>query len=225
MAPAICRLVSSCFYGGQLIGERGELPPWYESLPTHLGSEVTWVDTATLGQAGVERDRGEGDLTNEGEAHVVMTLLRQIVESDGFMPLLQDALQPGEPGIGIVCMYEKQRELLDNLLFEATWLGDFRRLVKVDTVDGYQGKENRIVIVSTVRNNSNGRIGFLKSPNRINVAVSRAMDRLYVVGSTSMWARPGGTRPLDRVYSLIADMSSSGDARIVSGKELLEWRR
>lgn len=226
MAPAICRLVSSCFYSGQLVSERADLPPWYDRLPAHLNAEVTWVDTGTLGAPGLERDRGEGDLTNEGEAHVVMTLLRQIVESDGFMGPLQEALQPGEQAVGIVCMYARQRDLLDKLLFEATWLGDFRRLVKVDTVDGYQGKENRIVIVSTVRNNPNGRIGFLKSPNRINVAVSRAMDRLYVVGSASMWAKPGGTRPLDRVYSQIADMASSGgDTRLVSGKELLEWRR
>ena len=59
---------------------------------------------------------------------------------------------------------------------EAVWLGSARRLVKIDTVDSYQGKENRIIILTTVRNNKGLRPGFLRSPNRINVAMSRAMN-------------------------------------------------
>jgi serine/threonine protein kinase len=225
MAPSICRVVSECFYEGQLTPERGEAPEWYRSLPPHIQKEVTWLDTATLGPQGVEQDRGEGRITNDGEAHVVMTVLRQIVETDGFVSLLEKTLGQGQPGIGIICAYAAQRDLLERRLSEATWLGESRRLVKVDTVDGYQGKENRIVIVSTVRNNPRGKSGFLKSLNRINVALSRAMDRLIVVGSSSMWSTPRGVRPLERVYSLIAEMASSGEATLVSAKDVLEWRR
>jgi len=47
---------------------------------------------------------------------------------------------------------------------QSTWLNAYRGLIKIDTVDSYQGKENKIVIVSTVRNNKKLQCGFLKSP-------------------------------------------------------------
>lgn len=103
------------------------------------------------------------------------------------MELLNEYLQPQEPPIGIICMYGKQRELIDRKKAEATWLTDVRHLVRVDTVDNYQGKENQIVIISTVRNNLMLKHSFLRSPNRINVAISRAMERLFIVGASRMW--------------------------------------
>ena len=66
-------------------------------------------------------------------------LLRQIIESEEFMTFLEEDLQPQEPPIGIICMYSKQRALIDRLKSEATWLGEARKLVKVDTVDSSAG--------------------------------------------------------------------------------------
>jgi superfamily I DNA and/or RNA helicase len=68
---------------------------------------------------------------------------------------------------------------------------DFRRLVKVGTVDSYQGKENRIVIVSLVRSNPEHHMGFVRTANRINVALSRAMERLVIIGSAKMFEKRG----------------------------------
>lgn len=62
-----------------------------------------------------------------------------------------------------------------------------RHNIKVDTVDSYQGKENSIIIVSTVRNNTRKKSGFLKSDSRVNVALSRAQDHLVVFGSRRLW--------------------------------------
>ncbi|TIQ53427.1 MAG: hypothetical protein E5X61_08405, partial [Mesorhizobium sp.] len=88
---------------------------------------------------------------------------------------------------------------------------ELRALIKVDTVDSYQGKENRIVIVSLVRSNERGQIGFLNTENRINVAVSRAMDRLILVGAAAMFRKSSS-----KLSDVLAHMEAAG--RVVSGQ-------
>jgi superfamily I DNA and/or RNA helicase len=223
MAPDIGELVSSCFYYSRLETGRSVPPEYYGMLPETLSKEVTWVDTGSLGERGYEQvsDNGE-DKSNIAEARVVMTILKQIVESDEFMELLKADLQPQEPPIGIICMYGRQRQIIDQLKAELSWLGDARRLVKVDTVDSYQGKENRIIILSTVRNNTRLKHGFLDKPNRINVALSRAMERLVIVGATRMWEGKNAELPLGRVLTKVRSMAEVGRANILSAKQYLE---
>ena len=221
MAPDIGELVSECFYGGKLETGRGAPPEYYDLLPAHLSKQVTWVDTSTLGRRGYEQqNEARDDTWNTAEAHVVMELLRQIVESDEFMGFMSEDLKPQEPPIGIICMYSKQRSLIDKLKSEAPWLGSMRRLVKVDTVDSYQGKENRIVILSTVRNNPEGRVGFLRSPNRVNVALSRAMERLFVVGSSKLWQGKNADSPLGRVFRYTERLAAQERAVVLPAENL-----
>lgn len=223
MAPDIGELVSECFYGGKLETGRGAPPEYYDLLPTHLSKQVTWVDTSTLGRRGYEQQSdAREDTWNTAEAQVVMELLRQIVESDDFMAFMAEDLKPQEPPIGIICMYSKQRSLIDKLRAEAPWLGSAGRLVKVDTVDSYQGKENRIVILSTVRNNPDGRIGFLHSPNRVNVAMSRAMERLFVVGASKLWQGKHADAPLGRVLKYTELLAEQGRAAVLPAEQLGE---
>lgn len=223
MAPDIGELVSECFYDGKLETGRGAPPEYYDLLPAHLSKQVTWVDTSTLGRRGYEQTNDARDDTwNTAEAHVVMELLRQIIESDEFMAFMAEDLKPQEPPIGIICMYSKQRSLIDKLKAEAPWLGSARRLVKVDTVDSYQGKENRIVILSTVRNNPNGRIGFLRSPNRVNVAMSRAMERLFIVGASKLWQGRHADSPLGRVLKYAEQLAEQGRAAVLPAEQLGE---
>lgn len=222
MAPDIGELVSSCFYQGKLETGRGAPPEYYDLLPEPLAHQVTWVDTSPLGERAYEQvsDNGE-DKWNMTEARIVMNLLRQIVESEEFMTFLKEDLQPQEPPIGIICMYGKQRQVIDQLKAEATWLGDARRLVKVDTVDSYQGKENRIIILSTVRNNVRQSSGFLSSPNRINVAMSRAMERLFIVGATKMWGGKNINQPLGWALTKIRSQAEAGRASVLSAKQYM----
>lgn len=221
MAPDIGALVSECFYGGKLETGRGAPPEYYDLLPAHLSKQVTWIDTSALGRRGFEQQSDSRDDTwNTAEAHVVMGLLKQIVESDDFMAFMAEDLRPQEPPIGIICMYSRQRSLIDKLKAEAPWLGATRRLVKVDTVDSYQGKENRIVILSTVRNNAEGRIGFLRSPSRINVAISRAMERLFVVGASKLWQGKHAEAPLGRVLKCTQKLASEGRALVLAADQL-----
>lgn len=222
MAPDIGELVSTCFYRGLLDTGRGAPPEYYDLLPEPLSKQVTWVDTSPLGERGQEQvsENGE-DKWNPTEGRIIMNLLKQIIESDEFMTFLREDLQPQEPPIGIICMYGKQRQLIDQLKAEATWLGDARRLVKVDTVDSYQGKENRIIILSTVRNNVRQKPGFLHSSNRTNVAMSRAMERLFIVGASKMWVGKNTNLPLGQVLTKVRSMADAGRASILSAKEYL----
>lgn len=225
MAPDIGELVSECFYGGKLETGRGVPPKYYDLLPAHFSKQVTWVDTSTLGRRGFEQQNDTRDDTwNTAEAHVVMEVLRQIVESDEFMASMANDLKPQEPPIGIICMYSKQRSVIDKLKAEAPWLGSMRRLVKVDTVDSYQGKENRIVILSTVRNNPDGRIGFLRSPNRVNVAMSRAMERLFVVGASKLWRGRHAEAPLGKVLRYTEHLAAQGRAALLPAEQLGEGK-
>ena len=94
-----------------------------------------------------------------------MAVLRALLQNPALVRALREGLQPGDPIVGIICMYSKQREVLNRMKGEARWMPvELRKLVKVDTVDSYQGKENRVVILSTVRNNPQMNPGFLRSP-------------------------------------------------------------
>jgi superfamily I DNA and/or RNA helicase len=118
-------------------------------------------------------------------------------------------------------MYAAQCRRVERLLADSDWLGENRRLIKVDTVDGYQGKENRIVIVSLVRNNKFQDQGFLHAKYRANVAMSRAMDRLIIVGAAKMWRRKNKAAPLGRVLSYIEQNDAMQSVCLASAKDVL----
>jgi superfamily I DNA and/or RNA helicase len=116
MAPDIGELVSKCFYDGRLRTGRQAPPDYYASLPRFLEKQLNWVDMSALGEHGHESSSDNGaEKWNETEARVVMSLLRQIVESDDFIDSVKKDLQPGEPAIGVICMYGKQRAILDRI--------------------------------------------------------------------------------------------------------------
>jgi superfamily I DNA and/or RNA helicase len=105
------------------------------------------------------------------------------------------------------------------------------RQVKVGTVDSYQGKENPIVVLSLVRHNRDGiwengsktiREGFLASPNRINVAASRAMDRLMIVGAYERWRTDS---PMGRVVEAFGRREQESAARVIKIDQVLGPRR
>src|SRR3546814_16765690 len=84
-------------------------------------------------------------------------------------------------------MYKKQKQEIERRFAQQPFDAPFRRTVKIDTVDSYQGKENAIVILSLVRANDQYDAGHVRSPNRCNVAMSRARERLFILGKTQMW--------------------------------------
>jgi superfamily I DNA and/or RNA helicase len=151
-----------------------------------------------------------------------MGILKRLLDNRDLVKSLRDGLHAEEPIIGIICMYARQRDLLNRMKGEARWIpAELRRLIKIDTVDSYQGKENRVVILSTVRNNPQQNPGFLRSANRINVAMSRAMERLVIVGAASMWKGKNQGLPLGLVLSKVESLTVESRAAVVRAQEFL----
>lgn len=203
MAPPIGELVSSCFYPVPLDPGRGEPKLWFDELPVIVKSIVTWIDTSDAGRESWEKKRDRFGMENPFEAREILDLLRTICTNGSFIkPLIEDSTDDEKP-IGVICMYADQKRLLIKLLSEQDWATGYRHLIKIDTVDSYQGKENRIIILSITRNNAHFDQGFLRSPERVNVAISRAMDRLIIVGAANMWRERNQTSPIGKVLAYI----------------------
>ena len=89
--------------------------------------------------------------------------------------------------IGVISMYASQAEALRIKVRAA--LGEDHG-IEIHTVDGFQGRDKDTIIISTVRSNSSGQIGFLKDPRRLNVALTRARNRLLVFGNANTLSFP-----------------------------------
>ncbi len=203
MANPIGDLVSTCFYDGDLETGSRNIPDIYHSGPKELNSFVTWIDTSGLGKDCHHQEDKGISIYNRAEADEIIRLLKSIADDDHFVSALTSSVKDGEPAIGIICMYAEQKRLIRQKFKEQVWEDGFKSLVKIDTVDSYQGKENRVVILSITRSCPKLSPGFLRSPNRINVALSRAMDRLIIVGAAQMWHGKNKSRPLGKVVEFI----------------------
>ncbi|MDO5680181.1 MAG: AAA domain-containing protein [Pelistega sp.] len=206
MAPAIGSLISTCFYDGVLENGKTEsdVPDIYSGLPDNFKSSVTWLDTTKLSNS--YHIQNKNSFFNRAEADVILELLQDLANDETIMTseMVQRCLQSNTPAIGVICMYAEQKKLIRKKFNEKTWDDAFRRLVKIDSVDSYQGKENRIIILSLSRHDKEFSTGFLYLPNRINVALSRAMDKLIIVGAATVWEQPQNSKmPLGRVLKFI----------------------
>ncbi len=218
MAPAIGALVSEVFYPDTpLRTARAAVEDWQRTLPLGLGADVVWLDTSRL--EGARETPREHSYTNDGEIDIIIELLKTLERQDGYLESLVSRAAGEGPPIGIICMYSAQRDALYRRLSKALLSARLRQLVRVDTVDAYQGHQNVVVIVSLVRNNVGDRQGFLLGPERVNVALSRAQDKLVIVGAAQMWSSPGS--PLGRVLGRIVQTEAPNEVRLVDARELV----
>lgn len=163
MHPEICKFVGKRFYFGRL---RNGVTREERMLPMGFGREwrrVTFLDVG----GGEERDGGmmEGkSFLNRMEARAVEEVVRTVIGAGRFEAR----------DVGVISAYAGQMRLLMEALDEVG--------VEVGTVDGFQGREKEVVIVSTVRSNPEGQVGFVADWRRLNVAVTRARRLLVVVG-------------------------------------------
>ena len=100
--------------------------------------------------------------------------------------------------IGVITFYSAQKQRL----YEKFYTKEKYQELKIDSVDGFQGMELDYIILSTVRSNLDGILGFLKVENRLNVSLTRARKGLILVGNAKCLAkRPGVFRDLIKFYS------------------------
>jgi hypothetical protein len=231
MLPPIGRIVSWAFYndGGGLLHGRTNSIIDERVLPPELQTPLQWVTTDSAGSSGYQKSdsKQSRSLFNPLEAQAILSLLKRCAEHEPFMEWLQGRSDGGHP-IGIICAYSLQRDYLWKKLQTENLPDVLRRAIKVDTIDSYQGKENLIVLLSLVRNNSDGVVdggektiapGFMARKNRINVALSRAMDRLVIVGARTRW-RSGS--PMALVSDAFSEEVKAGEAKVVDAQELIE---
>lgn len=80
-------------------------------------------------------------------------------------------------------------QYLRGLIKHEAFFKPYRRLISINTVDGFQGQERDIILVSLVRSNDEGQIGFLRDLRRMNVAITRARMKLIILGDVRTLTR------------------------------------
>ena len=168
MHPQISAYVSRASYDGQL-EDAPEVQAYEFVTRKPLPVALHFVDTD--GMRGSRERRGPGGaLRNETEVRVAAHVVR-----------LLDERCSRDLSMAVIAMYAEQVERLRQALGRRK----FKRSVKIDTVDSFEGREEDLVVISLVRSNERGRIGFLRVPNRLNVAVSRARRLVACIGDAA----------------------------------------
>lgn len=179
MNEDIMRFSSNYFYGGQV-----------ESAPQvkHRGIldydiPITWIDTSKAD--GKEEFVGESfGRINKVEAGITLETLKQYFTKIGKTRILEEHID-----VGVISPYRAQVQLLRRMIKQDPFFKPFRRMISVNTVDGFQGQERDIVLISLVRANDEGEIGFLRDLRRMNVAITRARMKLFILGSADTMTR------------------------------------
>ena len=114
---------------------------------------------------------------NRAEAELVLQTLKEYIEKIGKERFLEERLD-----VGIISPYKVQMQYLRQQVRKREEFRPFRHAISVNTVDGFQGQERDIVMISLVRSNDKGEIGFLSDLRRMNVAMTRARMKLIIFG-------------------------------------------
>jgi hypothetical protein len=220
MTPVISDMVSQIFYaphGVRLRPSPDRKPDKaFGELPADIAEPVVWYDTARTDGGGESQRNGGRDIWNDAEIEAVLAILQRYAREPA---LVEELSRRADPAIGVICMYSEQKRRIEREWSQRPFPEAFRRLVTIDTVDAYQGKENAVVILSLVRANAEFVSGHVGRENRCNVAISRAKERLYVVGNTRMWGSPRSRSPMHQVLSYIRDLPE-GPGRVRSASEI-----
>lgn len=174
MHEALMRFPSTHFYGGALSAHPSVAQHTLADLGVSgepIGAAERVLDVVDTAGTGFEERVAAGSETreNEGEARLVERLLRA---------LLASGLVPAQ--LGVITPYAGQVALLSSALAPLVDAG-----LDIDSVDGFQGREREVIVISAVRSNAAGEVGFLADRRRLNVAVTRARRKLVVVGDSA----------------------------------------
>ena len=175
MNDEIMRFSSDWFYDGRLqaapeVKYRGILD--YDTA-------IEWVNTE--GMDCNEEFVGESyGRINKAEAELSVGKLKDYIQKIGKERFLDERID-----IGLISPYKAQVQYLRGLIRRDAFFKPYRQAITVNTVDGFQGQERDVIIISLVRANEEGNIGFLNDLRRMNVAMTRARMKLVIMGDAS----------------------------------------
>ena len=173
MNEEIMRFSSDYFYGGRVesapeVKYRGILD---------YDDPIEWIDTSDIDAR--EEFVGESfGRINKTEAELTLAVLERYYEKIGKERVLGERID-----VGVISPYRAQVQHLRQLIKKRAFFKPFRHLISVNTVDGFQGQERDIILISLVRANDEGQIGFLRDLRRMNVAITRARMKLIILGN------------------------------------------
>jgi predicted DNA helicase len=170
MHESIMEFSSREFYEGSLRADDSVRRHRLADLPGVAETPLTAAPVHFFDTAGAGWDE---ELEPDGESR------RNRGEAEFTAARVEELLAAGLPprAIGVITPYAAQVRLLrDMLLVEG---------LEIDSVDGFQGREKEAIVISLVRSNVQGEIGFLADERRMNVALTRARRGLYVIGDSA----------------------------------------
>lgn len=204
MNEQIMRFSSNWFYGGKVesapqIKYRGILD--YD-IP------IQWIDSGdielkTADEMGISRGEtfvGESfGRINKAEAELTLQALTSYFTKIGKQRIIDEQID-----VGVISPYRAQVQYLRKLIRARAFFKPYRSLISVNTVDGFQGQERDVILISLVRANDSGDIGFLRDLRRMNVAITRARMKLIILGDVQTLTRHPFYRKL---YTYIQELS------------------
>ena len=179
MNEQIMRFSSDYFYDGKV-----------ESAPQikHRGildydHPILWIDTTSLDCH--EEFVGESfGRINKPEAELTLNTLKDYFTKIGRERILDERID-----VGVISPYRAQVQYLRRQITKKEFFKPYRHLISINTVDGFQGQERDIILISMVRANDEGQIGFLSDLRRMNVAITRARMKLIILGNSATMTR------------------------------------
>jgi len=198
----IMKFSSDWFYHGRLTAA----PECAERTIVPIDPPLIWIDTANLGYEEEQNPLSQSRL-NTNEGILLVETLKLYVNQIGKNRLIDERVD-----FGIISPYKSQVQLLRRLIKNEKELKQLLPYITVNTVDGFQGQERDVILISMVRGNDEGRIGFLGDLRRMNVAITRARMKLIILGDTSTLSKT-------RFYrKLIEHVTENGRMLVIPGQ-------
>lgn len=151
-------------------------PEVADRLVSPIDTPLMWIDTSQCHFG--EKESRTLSRSNAEEARLLIHTLRDYVEMIGLTKIQDERVD-----FGIISPYRAQVRLIRKLLRWQKFFRTLRRQIAVNSVDGFQGQERDVIIISMVRDNEKGTIGFLRDLRRMNVAITRARMKLIILGN------------------------------------------
>ncbi len=179
MNDAIMRFSSDWFYGGML---QSAPEVRYRSI-LDFDTPIEWVNTEGM-DCNEEFVGDSYGRINKAEAELSVGQLKNYITKIGRERFLEERID-----VGLISPYKAQVQFLRQLLKKDSFFKPYRSVITVNTVDGFQGQERDVILISLVRANEEGQIGFLNDLRRMNVAITRARMKLIILGDASTLTR------------------------------------